>query len=47
VAAIGMHYELYGHIIGIYREKGGEGGAEKEGKWRERTRGMCNEAKVK
>jgi len=46
VAAIGMDYELYGHIIGIYREKGGRWGG-KEGKWRERTRRMCNEAKVK
>jgi len=49
---IGMDYELYGHIIGIYRrsgKKGGKVGAGKDGKERgERGRGeKCKEAKVK
>jgi len=35
VAAIGTDYELYGHIIGIYREKGGKVGRKKREKERE------------
>jgi len=35
-----MDYELYGHIIGIYREKGGRWGREKRENG-EREQGEC------
>jgi len=38
VAAVGMDYELYGHIIGIYREKGGKVGR-KRGKMERENKG--------